>query len=410
MASPCRASGLPRSGDHIPDKNDRVWRKHSSASSIFIGRGSMKGPAFPLSPENQLLTACAAPRVSPEKIRELIRPDLNWHFILDRAAELGIAPLTYSHLKISGQESSIPPEILNELRSRRRDSAVTAIRQSAKLKEILWGLRSKQIPAIVMKGAALGELLYESAGLRPMLDVDLMIRNEDLDAATKVLVELGYSCDESYQEAGWYKSHHHHLAPFVSSDRSVVVELHYELASPQANLAIATDALWQRARPFQIASDAAMILAPEDLLLGICAHVAISKRFVKSLRDLAEIAAVIERYCGEIQWEDVVGNAIAWRAARCAYYGLWAARLLTGAEVPPEVLDQLKSETKLSSGADVCVKAMIPRALFPDSTILKPWLINDLIGEILCPQIGVTRTLRRRLLGYFKPDHFAETA
>jgi Uncharacterised nucleotidyltransferase len=370
----------------------------------------MQGPAFPLSPENQFLTTCASPRVPAEKIQELIRPDLNWQFILDRATELSIAPLIYFHIKNSAEERSVPAEILQELHSRRRGSAVTAIRQSAQLKEILASLRGKQIPTIVMKGAALGELLYESAGLRPMLDIDLMIRSENLNAASKALAEIGYACDESFKEAEWYRRHHHHLAPFVSPDGSVVVELHYELASPQAKLPIETDVLWKRARSCRIAAADAMILAPEDLLLGICSHTAISKRFVKSLRDLTEIAAVIDRYRDEIQWDDFVRNAVEWHAARCIYYSLWAAQMLTGADIPPEVLDHLRNETKLNFVADASVKFMIPRALFPDSTILKPWLINDLIGETLCPQIGVTKTLSRRFLNYFKPHHFEAPA
>jgi hypothetical protein len=251
---------------------------------------------------------------------------------------------------------------------------------------------------MVMKGAALGEMIYPIAGLRPMLDIDLMVRSSDLDAAASVLAALGYVADESYQQAGWYRTHHHHLAPFVAADRSVVVELHHELASPQAGLLIPTDELWRRARSTQIASAPAFVLAPEDLLLGVCAHVAISKRFVKSLRDLADVGAVIRTHGNEIDWDQLVHNAIQWRAARCLYYCLWAAQLITDAAVPFNVLKTLRPETGLNLAADACVKLLIPRSIFPDSTSLKLWFINDLIGEILCPQIGVARTLGRRLL------------
>jgi hypothetical protein len=146
----------------------------------------------------------------------------------------------------------------------------------------------------------------------------------------------------------------------------------------------------------------ALVLAPEDLILGICVHLAISKRFGKSLRDLADIAAVITAYRDQIRWDGLVRNAIEWDAAGCLYYCLWASQLITGVVVPLEVLKQLGPELRLSLAKDACLKFLIPRAVFPDSTVLKGWLVNDLIGEILCPQVGISRILIGRLHEYFE--------
>jgi Uncharacterised nucleotidyltransferase len=399
-ASPSRApSGPLASGDHSLDEG--FLRLPSDPAALtFIGRGTTRGPTFPLSPENRFLATCASPRASSERIRELLELNLDWQLVLDYAIENGIAPLIYFHLKHFAQDYRMPRAILGQLRLCCRESAAIAIHQSAKLREILVALDRRNIPAIVMKGAALSEMLYQAAGLRPMLGIDLMVPSSELTAAARVLAELGYASDESYQEADWYRSHHHHLAPLLSSDRSVIVELHHELASPQANLSIPTNELWKRARAARIACAPALVLAPEDLILGICAHVAISKRFVKSLRDLAEIGAVIQLHRSEINWNQLVRTAHEWRAARCAYYCLWAAQMLTIADVPLDVLNALKRETDLNTAEDACVKFLIPRAIFPDSTRLKPWLINDLVGEILCPQIGLARRLEKRILHY----------
>jgi hypothetical protein len=358
--------------------------------------------SFPVSRENRFLIACTATYVSPQRIQELITPDLDWQRTLHHARDYGIAPLLYFHLKKSAQERHTPPEVLHQLRLLYRESCVQAINQSVRLQEILLALSHKGVPSIVMKGAALGALIYQTAGLRPMLDIDLLVRSSDLDAAASVLAELGYVSDESYQAAEWYKNHHHHLAPFITPDQSVVVELHHQVASPRANVSLPIEEFWQHAREAQIASVPALVLAPEDLLLSICAHVAISQRFEKALRDLADIAEVIRAYRNEINWDQLVRNAIRWGAASCLYYCLWAAQLVIETVLPPNLLKKLRPETGLSLPTDASLKFLIPRAIFPDSTKMKVWLINDLLGEILCPQVGITAILIGRLHEYFE--------
>jgi hypothetical protein len=368
----------------------------------FLGFGKRAARSFPVSPENRFLIACTSTYVSPERILELITPDLDWQRILRRAGDYGVAPLLYFHLKKSAMERHAPPEFLHQLRLLYRESCVQAINQSVRLQEILVALSRKGVSPIVMKGAALGALIYQTAGLRPMLDIDLLVRSADVDAAANVLAELGYVSDESYQSAEWYKNHHHHLAPFIKPDQSVVVELHRQMVSPRANVSIPIEEFWERAREAQIASVPALVLAPEDLLLGICIHIAISQRFEKALRDLADIAEVIRAYRSEIDWDQLVYNAIKWGAASSLYYCLWAAQLVTETVLPPNLLKKLRPETGLSMPKDASLKFLIPRAIFPDSTKMKVWLINDLLGEILCPQIGITAILTGRLREYFE--------
>ena len=49
------------------------------------------------------------------------------------------------------------------------------------------------IPAIVLKGAALIALVYERAALRPMLDVDLFVRRDDFARAGELFHAAGFA-------------------------------------------------------------------------------------------------------------------------------------------------------------------------------------------------------------------------
>ena len=49
-----------------------------------------------------------------------------------------------------------------------------------------------KIPVVVLKGAALATTLYPDPALRPLSDIDLLVRREHLDAAVQAVKSLGY--------------------------------------------------------------------------------------------------------------------------------------------------------------------------------------------------------------------------
>ena len=346
-----------------------------------------QGSSFLHSAESQLLIACAGVS-SPQKIWQLLRSDLDWEWILARAADYGTAPALYCSLKNSARKQLIATEIMAQLRSLYRRSCVDQINASVKLKEILLAFSREGISVIVLKGAALAELVYHGLGLRTMLDVDLLVRKTDLDAADDVLCQLGYVADESYQSREWYREHHHHLAPYVAKDRSLVLELHHHVVPTVASVSLPIDDFWQRSRPAQIASVSALVLSPQDLLLSICIHLSLRQYFVRTLRDLSDIAATIAMYGTELDWDRLVREAKTYEAARCLYYSLWLAHSILEAPLPPRLLKNLKSAAGIGETRDHCLKLLILRALFPDLTIVPAWFIADAIRELLRPKFA----------------------
>ena len=53
-------------------------------------------------------------------------------------------------------------------------------------------LTREGLPVVVLKGAALAELVYQHIGLRTMADVDLLVEKKNLDKAGSILERLGY--------------------------------------------------------------------------------------------------------------------------------------------------------------------------------------------------------------------------
>ena len=60
------------------------------------------------------------------------------------------------------------------------------------ISKVLAALQDNAIPVIVLKGAALAALVYPNIALRPMRDVDLLIRDDDIWSVDKIILQLGY--------------------------------------------------------------------------------------------------------------------------------------------------------------------------------------------------------------------------
>ena len=91
----------------------------------------------------------------------------------------------------------------------------TAIRNAllaTELASLLRGLRSIGTPAVVLKGAALVGTVYRNAALRPMRDIDLLVRPDDLPAVETLFEESGYTLDDGHRaHKEWYYTRHYHL-------------------------------------------------------------------------------------------------------------------------------------------------------------------------------------------------------
>ena len=88
-------------------------------------------------------------------------------------------------------------------------------------------------------------LVYSESAMRPMQDIDLLVRSRDVDAAGAALRGLGYASDELCPARSTRNTI---TAPHgICHVRTLVIELH--LANQLIRLPIPFDHFWQRARP-----------------------------------------------------------------------------------------------------------------------------------------------------------------
>jgi len=152
-----------------------------------------------LSPENRLIINCARIEMDDEAYNsslEIIKKGLDWNLVFETAKSHNVAPLMYPNLKILNEEQAIPQNILLQFRKRYH---ITGIRNSKMYNELailLKAFKENGIEVMLIKGAALAVLVYKNIALRPMGDVDILIKKEDAEMVKKILIENGYNEDE----------------------------------------------------------------------------------------------------------------------------------------------------------------------------------------------------------------------
>jgi hypothetical protein len=201
-------------------------------------------------------------------------------------------------------------------------------------------LSAADVPVIPLKGAVLAETVYCERALRPMNDIDLLIREEDLDRAQRGLGGIGYELIHDAETKADLLRRHHHWVFRNPAIGAIPLEPHWRLDPPGSPFRVETAGLWQRAVPTRIAGVDALSLSPEDLLLHLTTH-AVRHRFNGGLLFLVDIAAVIARYESLIDWGRLKTRAAEWNAQPHVSVTLRLAVELLGAAVPASTLESL---------------------------------------------------------------------
>jgi hypothetical protein len=267
---------------------------------------------------------------------------IDWHRTIRRATALGIAGDVLLHVR-AANGIQVPPIVVARLERiyYAQASRYAALREELQL--VLGAFADRGIPVILLKGAYLAAQVYANVALRPMRDLDVLVRAADLGRAGDELERLGYRPNESWRSRQWYLDQaFHHLVPYASPRGPAIVEVHRELAPVSLPIKLPADGLWRRARPVSRPLAQELALAPDDLLLHLAVHLAGADGFLDGVRVLRDVREIVERLGPEIEWRRLVETASACGVERHAYFTLRLARRLLRVAVPDSCLEALE--------------------------------------------------------------------
>jgi hypothetical protein len=295
----------------------------------------------------------------------------DWESIVQFAVIYSVAPLLYHRIKSVNIPASMRQKLLKAyLISARRNT-----RLYSQLSKIIKALQDT--PVIVLKGAHLAQNVYGNIALRPMNDIDILVRKTDLLKAEKNLLEIGYSSPRQ-NEIQVACAKHHHLPPLVKQG-TVPVDIHWTIGHPSSPFQIDIEGLWKRAQPATIAGIKVLVLSPEDLLLHLCLHTAFHHLFRSGIRPFYDILETIRQ--SEIDWEQIPPRANQWGATNSVYLTLYLAKTLFRASVPNEILDRLKPDNFDPQIVSWAKARLFDKRAYPPTTLIQFWKSNSYLEK-----------------------------
>ncbi len=142
------------------------------------------------------------------------------------------------------------------------------------LARILEAFDAAGIETIVLKGAALAQTVYEDIGLRPMNDIDLLVRPEDVEKAVAIMRRLDYQLNAPPEHRrGMWKTIHYDY-PLKHRDDGLLVELHWNVIGPHSDWREPpTEILWDSPYRWRLpAGKEFRVLPPLLFLSSLAAH------------------------------------------------------------------------------------------------------------------------------------------
>lgn len=196
------------------------------------------------------------------------------------------------------------------------------------------------------KGPALAASLYGDVALREYCDLDILIRREDVRRAIEVLLAGGYRTDlptRPADRAAYLRARHE--LHFITLDGSLI-EIHQTFLAPFFCFPLDDESLWRRLERKSFCGREILALAPEDLLLVLCAHG--TKHRWARLAWICDVARLLVVSGSELDWSVIMSRAESLGATRMVLLGLVLAGRLLGAPVPAAILARAEGDVSVN--------------------------------------------------------------
>jgi hypothetical protein len=339
----------------------------------------MMKPSPPLEPEQSaaaLSWVISQLRVDNPRSAEITAPPLplTWSEVCTAAQQHQLSNFILAKLDAS-QWNLLPVRARMQLKLAYLEALVDNAIQLRALAAFLARCQAERMPVVLLKGAALSAQVYERFDLRPMCDVDVLVRVEDYAQARRMMEADGFvpiSTARSTTElnsppsADMFKQGERAVSLDLRAWQSVRVPFVYKLDKPVSlgQSTIRFDLHWHVAafnydaprvpiewfwtHTREINLDAARtrvrVFDSEAQLLHLCIHYTRSHRADRLLW-LYDIASLIHQNQATLDWPLLMHSAQTFDCEWSLRGALAGAHRIFGAPLPPSVLQRISDVT-----------------------------------------------------------------
>lgn len=258
--------------------------------------------------EDQILLACARQNFTADhrcRVEDVSFGNrVDWSLVYAAAALHNVGPLIAANLQqCDPQAIGIPSAIWAQFEAGTLRSIALTAHMEAGLQQVLGWFAAHAIDIMLIKGAALGMLVYAEPWYT-LHDVDLVIRprRAELGPALGAAIDQLFAGLPGFEYDFW--AHH---------DVTMNGVLPVEFAR-----------IWAAAQRITWRGQPVTVMCPEDMLLAVCIN-SCRKHFTR-LKSLVDTAEIIAKHPG-LDWDAVIERAHAFDCRGIVYAALYAAQL-----------------------------------------------------------------------------------
>jgi hypothetical protein len=232
-----------------------------------------------------------------------LAPALDWLEVGRVAAGERLRALLYQALADS---KVVPESLLADWRQNYHEVARHNLRRLYELSQVLRDMRERQVDALVLKGAALIPTVYGNIAVRPLRDLDVLVRPAAVEAALECLENRGYRRTGIERHPGTLAAFENQAQLVKPGGLGTVIEIHWSLFdSPHYQNRLAMDWFWQATQQVEISGAPAKVPGQGAHFLYLAGHLWLHHHGDGVLwwHDLAELAA------RTVDWDKVIGWA-----------------------------------------------------------------------------------------------------
>lgn len=251
---------------------------------------------------------------------------------LDRLAVYhGVMPWLWSRLRASGP----PAELAATWRQAYFEAALASDWRWEALLPALDALGAAGIAPVPLKGLVLAETAYPTPALRPMGDIDLLLRREEIAPACAALRPLGWAVLEVPARKRALNPRNGGEVQLRHAATGLLLELHWWLfagAWSEYGGLLEADP-WRRLTSLELRGRTLAALHPHDHLLLLAHHLVVSNQCGEGLgRMLVDLESWVRRFPPE--WPRLAAEAAALGLGRVLWLAGWLTKRNLGASWP----------------------------------------------------------------------------
>ncbi len=276
--------------------------------------------------------------VKEGEIRELT--DYDWALIDEVARRKAITSFIFYKFKELDSLRFIPQAIRDSWQQHFYNNLKRNEIALQELTKVLSQLSVNHVEVVILKGASLLIDGYPNAGIRPMGDVDILIKKDDFSRSIQPLNDAGLNLisEKPGIPSGEFE------ADLMFSNKNFVLEIFpnlYQYERFKGILWEKQDTIWQNIRAVNFQSQPLKILSYQDQILHLCYRLCIGN-LLKNVIHFLDIKEFITHHKDSLNWEELLDEAKKQNLCNCLYLALVFTKKFFCEDIPGWVIEELK--------------------------------------------------------------------